>query len=166
MIRETNMSIMHDVVESTAAKLYERAIKKVPEDVKEALNRAVEAEAIESARQTLKSMLRNADASEKTDNLLCPDVGIPVYYIKVGTKVKLETDLKYSITKGFEDLVKTIKPPLFKLITDPLTLERDHAGEGVPIVSFDLIHDADYIEMTCAPRGFGCGLWATLQIFN
>jgi len=160
------VSITDDVVRSTTAKLYEKAIKKVPEDIKGAINRAVEAETSEVARQTLRSMLRSADASEKTDSLICPDVGIPVYYIKVGTKVKLETDLKHSITEGFKDLVKTIKPPLLMLITNPLTRERGYVGEGIPVVSFDLIHDADYIEVTCAPRGFGCGLWATLQIFN
>ena len=36
----------------------------------------------------------------------------------------------------------------------------------MPIVSFDLVDGADYIEITCSPKALGSGRWAALEIFS
>ncbi len=36
-----------------------------------------------------------------------------------------------------------------KHVTNPLTLERGYAGKDMPAISFDMIDDADYVEIIC-----------------
>ena len=160
------MSITHETVRRVAATIYERSLKKVPEDTKEALKKALCTETCQTGKETLGLMLKNAEAAEKTDWLLCSDSGVPVYFIKIGTKARIETDLKEAVALGFADLVNTIEPPILPHITNPLTLERTHSGKDVPIISFDVQPDADYIELTCSPKGLGSGRWANLKIFS
>jgi fumarate hydratase subunit alpha len=160
------MAITHDAVRKVAAELYERSLKKVPEDTKKALRRAVAEETNETAREVLAQMLKSAEAAEEKDWLMCSDSGIPVYFVKIGTGVKIDADIKDAIARGFEDLVRTMEPPLLPHVTDPLTLERSHAGKDIPVVSFDLIPGADYIELTCSPKGLGSGRYAALQVFG
>jgi fumarate hydratase subunit alpha len=63
-------------------------------------------------------------------------------------------------------LVASIDPPLLPHVTHPLTLERGYAGKGMPIVTFDLVDDCDYVEITCSPKALGSGRWAALEIFS
>jgi fumarate hydratase subunit alpha len=51
------------------------------------------------------------------------------------------------------------------MVTNPLTHERGHAGKDMPIVSFDLIDDADYMDITCAPKAMGTGRWEAAENF-
>src|SRR6478672_11771830 len=44
--------------------------------------------------------------------------------------------------------------------------ERGYKGKDMPIVSFDLVDGADYIEITCSPKALGSGRWAALEIFS
>src|SRR5688572_14271438 len=114
----------------------------------------------------LAMMRRSADRAESTDRLVCSDSGVPVYFIKVGTGARFEGDVKRAIKDGFARLVETIQPPILKHVTNPLTQERSHAGKDVPIVTWDMIDGADYIDVTCAPKALGSGRWAALEIFS
>jgi fumarate hydratase subunit alpha len=160
------MPITYDLIKNVTAQLYERALKKIPEDTKEALRRAKELETNPVARQTLQMMLGSAELAERTNRFVCSDAGIPVYVVKIGTKVRWEGNIKQAIADGFDELVANISPPLLKHVTNPLTLERGYKGKDMPIVTYDLIGDADYIEITCSPKALGSGRWAALEIFS
>src|SRR3546814_13287258 len=98
---EAAMTITHELVRSVAAKLYEAALKKVPEDTKDALRRALEAETKDVSRDTLKLMLNSALAAERKDHLACSHSGIPVYFLKLGTNARLGFDIKRALHDGF-----------------------------------------------------------------
>ncbi len=36
----------------------------------------------------------------------------------------------------------------------------------MPIVTYDLIGGADYIEITCSPKALGSGRWAAMELFT
>ncbi len=59
-----------------------------------------------------------------------------------------------------------MEPPLLPHITDPLTLKRSYEGEGMPIVNYDLLPGADYLEIQCHPKGLGSGQMAELKVFG
>ena len=80
--------------------------------------------------------------------------------------IALDGDIRRAFVDGFADLVETIEPPILKFITNPLTLERSYHGKDMPILSFDVIDGADYIEVTCSPKALGSGRWAALKIFT
>lgn len=160
------MAITYEQVKALAAELYASALKKIPEDAKAALRRAFDTESHDGARKILALMLKSAHAAEESNRHVCSDAGIPVYIVRIGTAARLEGSIKQAIADGFDHLVATIEPPILKHVTNPLTNERGYKGKDVPIVSYDLIDGADYIEMTCAPKALGSGRWAALEIFS
>jgi fumarate hydratase subunit alpha len=160
------VAITYDLVKSVAAELYGGCLKKIPEDTKEALRKAYEAERNEGARKVLAMMLRSAQSAEDTSRHVCSDAGVPAYFVKIGTAARLEGNIKQAISDGFDQLVATIDPPILKHVTNPLTRERGYRGKDMPLVSYDLIDGADYVEITCSPKALGSGRWAALEIFS
>ena len=160
------MAITYDQVKSISAELYESCLKKIPEDTKEALRKAGEAERNEGAKKILTMMLKSAHAAESGNRHVCSDAGIPVYFVKIGTAARLEGNFKQAISDGFDHLVATIQPPILKHVTNPLTNERGYKGKDMPVASYDLIDGADYVEIVCQPKALGSGRWAALEIFS
>ncbi|MFX7747719.1 fumarate hydratase, partial [Acinetobacter baumannii] len=87
-----------------------------------------------SARRTLAFMLDSAEVAEKTGRFVCSDAGIPTYFVRIGTGVRMQGDIKRAIVDGFDHLVQTIDPPILKFVTNPLTNERSYKGKDMPIV--------------------------------
>lgn len=159
------MPITSAQIQSVTAALYERSLKQVPRDTQAVLRAAQASEHADTARKTLTIMLRSAQAAEQQDHLVCSDVGIPVYAIKIGTRARIEGALRQAVVDGFAHLAATIRPPILRMVTNPLTHQRSHAGKDVPIMSFDVIDDADYLEIVCAPKAMGSGRWEALETF-
>lgn len=160
------MAITDEMIHRATKELYSRALRKVPDDAKAALARAMTTETNETARHTLDLQLRSAELAEKKDRFVCSDSGVPVYFVKVGARAELACDFKASIRAGYEDLVETIDPPILKHVTNPLTLERGYHGKDMPIVSYDFESGIDYVEMICSPKALGSGRWAALELFT
>ncbi|HLH87955.1 MAG TPA: fumarate hydratase [Xanthobacteraceae bacterium] len=160
------MSITYAQVKAAAAELYGAALKKIPEDTKDALRNAADAESNDGAKKILAMMIRSAQAAESSSRHVCSDAGIPTYFVRIGTAARLDGSIRQAISDGFDHLVATIEPPILKHVTNPLTLERGYKGKDMPIVSFDLVDDADYVEITCSPKALGSGRWAALEIFS
>ncbi len=160
------MAITDEMIHTATRELYSRSLRKVPEDAKKALADAMVTETNETARRTLELQLRSAELAERKDRFVCSDSGVPVYFVKVGSKAPLDCDFKQAIRAGYEELVETIQPPLLKHVTNPLTLERGYHGKDMPIVSYDFESGADYVEMICSPKALGSGRWAALELFT
>jgi fumarate hydratase subunit alpha len=129
------------------------------------LRKAGVTERNEVGRKTLTIMMKSAEAAENESQLVCTDVGIPTYSVKIGTRVQFDGPVKEAITQGFADLAARINPPILKMVTNPLTHVRGHSAKDIPIVTYDLIDDADYIDITCAPKAMGTGRWEALETF-
>ncbi len=160
------MTIKDADIQKLSEDLYSWALRKVPEDTKRALANAREKESSETARRTLNMMLTSAQRAEDGDTFVCSDSGVPVYFVRIGTKADWNANIKSAIRAGFDHLVETIQPPLLKHVTNPMTNERSYAGRHMPIVTYDLIEDADYIEIVCSPKALGSGRWAAMELFT
>lgn len=160
------MSISFDTLKTVTAQLYDRSLRGIPKDTEAALQRLDAAERNETARHTLRIMLQSAEAAAASQHFICSDAGVPVYFVRVGTQARFEGNVRQAITQGFAELVESIQPPLLPHVTHPLTLERGYAGKGMPIVTFDLADDCDYVEITCSPKALGSGRWEALEIFS
>jgi fumarate hydratase subunit alpha len=159
------MPITSKLIRSVTAALYERSLKKIPEDTKAVLRQATTQDSSETARKTLTIMLKSADAAEQRNQLICTDVGIPVYSVKIGTQVRFEGAVRQAMVDGLADLAAHIQPPILKMVTNPLTHQRGYAGKDMPLLSFDIMDDADYVEIICAPKAMGSGRWEALDTF-
>jgi len=159
-------TISSELLRQVTAELYERSLKKIPEDTKAALASARAVERNATASETLGVMIASARAAEEENHFVCSDSGVPVYFVKVGTRVNFDGPVKQAIVDGFADLVASIQPPMLQHVTHPLTLERGYVGKDMPITTFELLDDADYVEITCSPKALGSGRWAALEIFT
>ena len=160
------MAITYELVKDVTAKLYDRSLRGIPSDTKAALEAADARESNETARHTLRIMLQSAETAERESKFICSDAGVPVYFVKIGSQAQFSGNVRQAITDGFTELVESIKPPLLPHVTNPLTLERGYKGRGMPIVTFDLVDGADYVDITCSPKALGSGRWAALEIFS
>jgi fumarate hydratase subunit alpha len=159
------MPISSQLIRSVTAQMYEWSLKQIPDDTRDVLKGFESAERNPVGKQTLTIMLKSADTAKAGSQLVCSDVGFPVYMIKVGSRARIEGNLRQAITDGFADLVAQIDPPILQMVTHPLTHKRSYAAPGMPQVTFDWVDDADYIEITCSPKALGSGRWAALEIF-
>ena len=159
------MPITSELIRTVTAALYERSLKKIPEDTKAVLRQATTQDSSDTARKTLTIMLKSADAAEQRNQLICTDVGIPVYAVKIGTQVRFEGAVRQAMVEGLADLAAQIQPPILKMVTNPLTHQRGYAGKDMPLLTFDIIDDADYVEIICAPKAMGSGRWEALETF-
>jgi fumarate hydratase subunit alpha len=155
-----------DTIKRVTADLYDRSLRFIPADSKVALRKADGIETNETARHTLQTMIRSAEAAEQSWRFVCSDSGVPVYVIKVGTQARFSGNVRQAIVEGFADLVASIQPPLLPHVTNPLTLERGHSGRHMPIVTFDMVDDCDFIDITCSPKALGSGRWSAMEIFS
>ena len=160
------MTIGHDTLRDVSAQLYDRSLRGIPKDTDAALRRALARDGNDTARHTLKIMLQSAEAAARTQHFVCSDAGVPVYFVRVGTQARFAGNVREAITEGFERLVETIQPPLLPHVTHPLTLARGHRGKGMPIITFDLVDDCDFVDITCSPKALGSGRRAALEIFS
>ena len=160
------MAITYEAVKNLSAQLYDWSLRKVPDDAQNALRGLLKTEGHETARKTLTFMLASADAAERSQRFVCSDAGVPVYLMRIGTAARMEGPIKQAFTDGFAELVARIEPPLLDHVTNPLTLQRGHSGRNMPLVTYELIDDADYVEIICSPKALGSGRWAALEIFS
>ena len=160
------MPISAETIKTVTAQLYDRSLRGIPKDTHAALHRAEAVETNATAQHTLRIMLQSAEAAERSQHFVCSDAGIPVYFVRIGTQAQFAGNVRQAITDGFAELVESIQPPLLPHVTHPLTLERGYRGKGMPIVTFDLVDDCDYVDITCSPKALGSGRWAALQIFS
>ena len=144
------------VAEETAKLLYIRALKLLPDDVKEGFARLDAGESDATAKDVLATMIRNIDVAEKTDNLLCQDTGIPIYNVTIGRNVDVDGfALKEAIRRGCARATKEY--PLRSSIVHPLTRVNEHTscGRRVPVINIDFSDRDDELLIEMIPKGSG-----------
>jgi fumarate hydratase subunit alpha/L(+)-tartrate dehydratase alpha subunit len=150
------MKVDLDTVEETAKHLYIRALKVLPDDIKEGIQRLDAAESDSTGKAILATMIENIAVAEETDNLLCQDTGIPIYNITIGRGIEVEgADLKAAIRRGCARATREY--PLRSSVVHPVTRENEHTscGHRVPVIGFDYSDTTDELVIEMVPKGSG-----------
>jgi fumarate hydratase subunit alpha/L(+)-tartrate dehydratase alpha subunit len=143
-------------VEEAAKQLYIRALKQLPPDIKQGLDRLASAESGKTARAMLGTMIRNIAVAESTDNLLCQDTGIPIYNVWIGRGIEVDgVALKDAIRRGCERATR--EHPLRSSVVHPITRinQQTSTGRGVPVINVDFSGAAETLEIEMIPKGSG-----------
>lgn len=146
----------YDLIRDTAKNLYIRALKILPDDVKEALRGAHDAESHPGAKKILATMLENIAVAEAKDLLVCQDTGIPIYKVRIGSQSQVDgTKIESAIRDGCKNA--TLEYPLRSSICDPITrkMTTDSTGTRVPVIDFSFLPDTDHLEIRMMPKGSG-----------
>ena len=150
------MKVDLEAIEETAKLLYIRALKILPDDIKEGFKRLDAGETDATGKSILATMIKNIDVAEDTDNLLCQDTGIPIYNITIGRGVEVDgIDLQTAITKGCERA--TTEYPLRSSVVHPVTRENRQTSTGhrVPVINVDFSDNAEELVIEMIPKGSG-----------
>lgn len=143
-------------VETTARDLYIRALKVLPDDIKEGFERLSGGESNATAQGVLGTMIKNISVAEETDNLLCQDTGIPIYNVTLGRNVNVDGHaLKEAIRKGCERATK--EHPLRSSVVHAITRKNEHTSCGrlVPVINIDFSDKDETFELEMIPKGSG-----------
>jgi fumarate hydratase subunit alpha/L(+)-tartrate dehydratase alpha subunit len=143
-------------VEETARDLYIRALKVLPEDVKQGFDRLARSETNPRAQQILGTNIRNNAMAEDTDNLTCQDTGVPIYNVTIGRDVRVDgIDLTAALRRGCERA--TVEHPLRSSVVHPLTRNNDHTSCGVriPVVNIAFSDRREELTIEMVPKGSG-----------
>ncbi len=111
----------------------------VPQDVKEALQRAYEIEDNSVAKANLRAILRNIEVSKEKKLPMCQDTGTPIFFIELGEDFPLKSELKGIIEEAVR--IATDEIPLRPNAVNPWTYKNsgDNTGRFVPIIHLDLV---------------------------
>ncbi|QGZ65095.1 fumarate hydratase [Paraburkholderia acidisoli] len=150
------MKLDLNVVEEASKELYIRALKLLPPDVKDGIDRLSANETSPVAQRVLSTMQTNIRVAEETENLLCQDTGIPIYNVVLGRNVEFDGfELKAAIRKGCERATR--EHPLRSSVVHPLTRKNNHTSCGieVPVIHVDFTDENETATIEMVPKGSG-----------
>ncbi|MBL8704042.1 MAG: fumarate hydratase [Rhodospirillales bacterium] len=143
-------------IEEAAKLLYIRALKLLPNDIKQAFARLDAGETDGTARTVLATMIQNIAVAEARDNLLCQDTGIPIYNVTIGRAVDVDgAALKAAIRRGVERATR--EHPLRSSVVHPITRrnEQTSCGALVPVINIDFSDREAELRLEMIPKGSG-----------
>ncbi|MCK4398800.1 MAG: fumarate hydratase, partial [Methanophagales archaeon] len=138
--------------------ILKRAETTLPEDVKQALNRAYGQETNKIARVQLKAMLDNVKLAEELQRPLCQDTGLPLFFVTLGSgniNVNLN-DIESGIREGVREATEII--PLRPNVVNPITREggETNTGDGIPHINYKIADfNVNGLEILVFPKGGG-----------
>lgn len=144
-----------DASDITAAvrRLCQEANFDLPDDVLDALRKAVEREESPTGREILRQCLQNARIAREERVPLCQDTGFAVVFLDLGQEVRivggdLTEAVNAGIRKGYAEgyLRKSI-------VADPL--RRKNTSDNTPAMIHVAIVPGDRLKITVAPKGGG-----------
>ena len=150
------MQVDLKAVEETAKDLYIRALKTLPDDVKQGFERLARNETSPRAQQILGTMIRNIEVAEDTRNLTCQDTGVPIYNVTIGRDVRVDgVDLTAAVTRGCARA--TVEHPFRSSVVHPLTRKNDHTSCGIriPVVNVAFSDRREEMTIEMIPKGSG-----------
>jgi len=143
-------------IEEVCKTLYIRALKLLPQDVKDGFAELQRSETDATGQAILGTMVENIAVAERTRNLLCQDTGIPIYNVTIGRAVSFDgVALKQAIRRGCERATR--EHPLRSSVVHPITRknEQTSCGAGVPIIHIDFDTREETVEIEMIPKGSG-----------
>jgi fumarate hydratase subunit alpha len=125
----------------------------VAADIKDALERGLESEENEAARETLSQLIENADIASEEELPLCQDTGMAVVFVEMGQDVHIKGGairdaVNEGVRRGYRDGYLRAS-----VVADPV--DRVNTGDNTPaVVYFDVV-PGDKLRIVVAPKGFG-----------
>lgn len=135
------------------------AVNIMPADVKEKISELIAKEHNEVAKVNLELTMNNCVILNTNGNqLLCPDTGAPLYYVKIGNNVRIE--------KGFSSLYEeskkairdaTVNAKLRPNMVHPITQKNPGTNLGYYTPHVELVFDPsiDYMDVIAVPISGG-----------
>lgn len=145
----------YETIKDTCAKLYFKALKDMPPDVRHALEDAYQRETVDIGKQILSMIIENIKVADSEDMLLCQDTGLPVYWVKAGNQVRFDgVRVEQAIREG--TYKSTTDYSLRSSVVNAITRENygTNMGDKVPVIHWEFV-EGDQLKITALPKGSG-----------
>ena len=145
-MRELSASTITEAV----ARLCITANTRLPQDVKDTIAAARQAEPWPVAQDILDKIMENYSIGG--DIPICQDTGMACVFLEVGQEVHIDGDLTQAVDEGVRRgytegyLRKSV-------VADPL--DRVNTGDNTPAMLYTTLVPGDRVKITVAPKGFG-----------
>jgi len=149
----------------TLVRLIGFAVIDLPRNVEHELQKALENETAEIAKEQLKAILKNIQVARKKHVPMCQDTGILMFHLRVGEDFPLKAGLRELITESVREA--TSRALLRPNAVHPLnrTNSGDNTGSGVPFLELELVQ-GDTLEVEVYPKGAGSENMSALRMLN
>jgi L(+)-tartrate dehydratase alpha subunit len=151
-------------IESAMYEAMRLAATRMPQDVKDALKKAMSEETEPLAIAHLKSCLKNAEFAEAGKGLVCGDTGFPLFFVKIGSDAKIAGGIPTVFRAAQHATEKaTANSFLRPTMVDPLTRKNpgNNIGPGMPKVEISFDGMDGQFEIIAAPKGGGSEIFGT-----
>jgi len=149
-MREINVADITNTVE----KLCIESNYYLPQDVKLALEEAVDKEESPLAKEILADILKNQEIARTNKVPICQDTGLAVIFLELGQEVSLVGgDLNEAIDEGVRRGYKN--GYLRKSAVNDPFMVRKNTGDNTPAIIHIKIVPGDKVKMILAPKGGG-----------
>lgn len=155
------MPITEQIIENTVFELIKNASIELPCDVQRALKEGYEKEDTVTARGQLNAILQNVQIAHDKQIGLCQDTGVPLIYADLGLGCQIKGDPAQAMSRAVAKATREV--PLRQNVINPLTKKNSgtNTGWGIPYIHWEVVPEADYLELTAVPKGFGSEMRAT-----
>ena len=147
--------ISEDLIQDTVVELLRKAETILPQDIKDALQKAYDTEEDDLPKVQLKNILDNIQMAEEQSKPMCQDTGVPIIYVTFGkVEVPGADQLENAIIDGVKAATEEV--PLRPNTVHPLTRKNtgNNTGIRMPYINYKN-SDNDYLEITVMPKGAG-----------
>jgi len=149
-MREINVELISKTVE----KLCIESNYYLPQDVKKALQSALEKEESPLAKEIMEDIIKNQEIARTNNVPICQDTGLAVIFLELGQEVRLTGgDLNEAIDEGVRRGYKN--GYLRKSAVDDPFMVRKNTGDNTPAIIHIKIVPGDKVKLILAPKGGG-----------
>ena len=130
------------------------AVTDLPQDVVDGLEQALKSESNSTAKSQLEAILENTKLARQGSIPMCQDTGIQIFYLTVGSKFPLITEIPQIIESAVRRGTHEI--PLRPNTVNPLFYKNpgDNTGQYIPWINWKIVKGKD-MQITAFPKGGG-----------
>lgn len=142
------------VVEEVGFNILKQAVIYLPDDVKQALQKAYAEETSDTGRTQLKTILDNIELGQDCKAPVCQDTGTIIFYVKAGSNMKDLDKVEAALINATRRATKEV--PLRPNAVDPFSGKNsgDNTGRYIPYVNWEIV-PGDKLEITVMTKGGG-----------
>ena len=140
-----------DLITKKVAEALVKANKVLPDDVYQALSKAIKTESSELSKDVLSKIVLNADIAKYELAPMCQDTGMVVVFLEVGYDVHFDKDVYDAINQGVRNAY--VEGYLRKSVADPIT--RVNTKDNTPAIIHTTLVPGNKVRIVVAPKGAG-----------
>lgn len=157
--------ITEEQITEAVKRLFVDAVKDLPSDVCEALDKAKGEEVSPLGRMVIDRLIENKNIAKEEDLALCQDTGFAVIFVEWGEKAIFDGENLYEAIN--EGVRQAYKEGYYRksIVSDPI-FERKNTGDNTPaVINFEFVL-GEQVKLIAAPKGGGSENMSVLKMLK